>query len=594
MSGGNPLALWTLAGEAAAVLAVLAPAPFGIRLKAQAGPVRAAWLCCFEALLPQNLPQKRMPATIGDGRLLGGLDLAATLASGKPVAERGLLSEVDGGILTLAMAERLSAGHAARLARVLETGMVVAERDGMALALPSRFSLIALDEGEGDEVPPSALCDRLAITLDLTALSHRDLTPFPYDAAAIAEARARLASVQAGEEVLTALAGTALAFGIGSMRPALDAVLVARALAALNGREVVSEAEAGRAAALVLAPRATRMPALPEAESAEAPQPEPPPDEAEAEVPPPPSEKNASPEENPAPLEDVVLEAALAAMPPGLLLALQAGGAAKAGGAGKAGAMQKAALRGRIIGSKPGEVKGGARLDVIETLRAAAPWQALRRKTSTREGLLIARDDFRIARYKNRAETTTIFLVDASGSSAAQRLAEAKGAVRILLAECYIRRDEVALITFRGTEAALVLPPTRALVRAQRTLAALPGGGGTPIAPALDAALQLAEAVRRAGRTPMLVMMTDGRANIGRGGRPGRAEAQEDARKAATSLRAAGVASLLIDTSPKPQPLAAELASLMGARYVPLPQADAAKVAAAVSTLATPVKARAA
>ena len=323
------------------------------------------------------------------------------------------------------------------------------------------------------------------------------------------------------------------------------------------------------------------MPATGE-EEAPPPPPEPPDDT-------PPPETQSEDRDRPAELDDVVLEAARAAIPAGLLAQLLAqSGRMRARAAGKAGQFQKAATRGRIIGSKAGELRGGARLDVVETLRMAAPWQRLRRREpglADRAGIIVRRDDFRVARYRQRSETATLFVVDASGSSALQRLAEAKGAVRLLLAECYIRRDEVALIAFRRTEAELVLPPTRSLVAAERALASLPGGGATPLATAIAAAAALADAVRRKGRTPAIVFMTDGRANIDRDGQPGRAKAQADALAAAAALRGTGVSTLLVDTSPQPQPQAAEVSAAMGARYVPLPHADAAGIGRAVNAL---------
>ena len=175
---------------------------------------------------------------------------------------------------------------------------------------------------------------------------------------------------------------------------------------------------------------------------------------------------------------------------------------------GKAGALQKSNKRGRPAGVLRGDLRAGARLNVIETLRAAAPWQPLRRREAAASGetsrprILIRKDDFRISRFKQRTETTTIFVVDASGSAALHRLAEAKGAVELLLADCYIRRDQVALIAFRGSAAELLLPPTRSLARAKRSLAGLPGGGGTPLAAGLDAAFALSDSIRRKGQTP--------------------------------------------------------------------------------------------
>jgi magnesium chelatase subunit D len=187
-----------------------------------------------------------------------------------------------------------------------------------------------------------------------------------------------------------------------------------------------------------------------------------------------------------------------------------------------------------------------------------------------------SRDDFRIARMKQRTETTTIFVVDASGSSALNRLAEAKGAVELLLGECYVRRDKVALVAFRGRGAELLLPPTRSLVLAKRRLTNLPGGGGTPLAAGIDAATALADGVRRQGATPVIIVMTDGRANIARGGKPGRAQAEADARSAAGAMRAAGLTALLVDTSPRAQASAGRLAVDMGATYLALPSSDTA------------------
>lgn len=573
--------LWRMA-ELAAALVALDPAGIGgLCLRAPAGPLRDAWLSRFVELLGGR-PLLRMPAGIGDARLLGGLDLTATLASGRPVAERGLLAQADGGVVLAAMAERMSPASAARIALAMDAGEVAVARDGLAEASPSRFGLIAFDEGiADDERPPAALSERLALRLDLGALTHRDIEPAIFSPGEIALARDALASIAIDDVAIEALCAAALALGIGSARAALMAVRVARMIAALMGRDAVAQEDAALAASLVLAPRATQMPATGEEEA-------PPPPPEQPDDPPPPDEQGEAKDQS-ADLDDLVLEAAKAAIPAGLLAQLLAqGGRMRARASGKAGQFQKAATRGRVVGCKPGELRGGARLDVVETLRAAAPWQRLRRREpgmANRAGVIVRRDDFRVARYRQRSETATLFVVDASGSSALQRLAEAKGAVRLLLAECYVRRDEVALIAFRKTEAELVLPPTRSLVAAERALAALPGGGATPLATAIGAAAALADAVRRKGRTPAIVFITDGRANIDRDGQPGRARAQADALAAARALRLAGVSTLLIDTSPQAQPQAAELSAAMGARYVPLPHADAAGVSRAVNAL---------
>ncbi|WP_309242774.1 VWA domain-containing protein [Lichenibacterium dinghuense] len=224
----------------------------------------------------------------------------------------------------------------------------------------------------------------------------------------------------------------------------------------------------------------------------------------------------------------------------------------------------------------------------MATLRAAAPWQAMRGRASPAEPLRIRRDDFRVARRRDRQRTTTIFAVDASGSAAMGRLAEAKGAVELLLAECYVRRDDVALIGFRGRAAELLLPPTRSPARAKRELASLPGGGATPLAAGLAAAADLAAAAARDGRRAVVALLTDGRGNVARDGSADRARAADEAHAAARLLRAAGVACLVIDTSPRPGPAAARLAAEMGATYLPLPMADARGIARAVKSAAEP------
>jgi magnesium chelatase subunit D len=247
------------------------------------------------------------------------------------------------------------------------------------------------------------------------------------------------------------------------------------------------------------------------------------------------------------------------------------------------------------MGSRRGEPRAGARLNIIDTLRAAAPWQRLRLQAlaTTQSASLatpapnatrvqVRREDFHITRYKQTRQTTTVFVVDASGSAALHRLAEAKGAVELLLADCYVRRDQVAVLAFRGQGAELLLPPTRSLTRAKRSLAGLPGGGGTPLARALDATAALAEQITRRGETPVLVLLTDGRANIARDGKPGRVQAQEDAMASARQLLLAGYSALLLDTSPQPQPTARALADAMGATYVPLPYAGAQGMSQAV------------
>ena len=570
----------------------------GVALRGSAGPSRDEWLALLKKLLPAGTPQRRIPMNINDAALLGGLDLGATLNAGRPVAHHGVLANADGGVVVLAMAERVPLGTAARLAAVLDTQEVAVERDGLALRMPARFGVVALDEGmSDDEQVPAALLDRLAFLLQLQQTDPVD-TAYNWNAEDIAQARALLPRVKVSDDLVQALCAAALALGVYSLRAPLFALKTARCAAALDGVLDATEAHAALAAKLVLAPRATHLPQT-QAESDEEQQEqdetpaEPDPDEQNADQPrlsdepPPDDEADIS---NSEALADNVLQAAQAAIPAGLLAALQVGQAAKARAqaAGRSGAAQKSQTRGRPMGARRGEPRGGSRLNVIETLRAAAPWQKLRERQNPHPSdaehkrIHVRREDFHITRFKQTGQTTTLFVVDASGSSALNRLAEAKGAVELLLADCYVRRDRVAVLAFRGKTAELLLPPTRSLARAKRALAGLPGGGGTPLATAIDAARELANQISRRGETPIIVLLTDGRGNIARDGSPGRAKAADDATAAARQLRAAGLTALLLDTSPQPQAAAQMLATEMGAAYIPLPYAGAQAVSRVV------------
>lgn len=555
--------------RAAAMLLAVDPVGLGgAVLRGGPGPERDSWLAAFRAMLPEGMAWRRMPHQVADDRLLGGLDLAATLAAGRPVADRGLLAEADGGVLLLSTAERTAPAMASRIAAVMDAQMVRLERDGLARQSPARFALVALDEGQEEEAMAPALAERLAFHLApvLLAAGHRG---------AIAEARARRHQVEVSAETAHALCATAVALGIASLRAPILALRAAVAAAALAGRREVAPEDATLAARLVLAPRATMLPAAEPPAEAPPPQEETP--QADSSTPPAAAEGT---------LEDRVIAAATAALPAQLLAGLGAGmrASARSGASdGRAGLRKATPLRGRPAGTRPGPLRSGARLALVETLRVAAPWQRLRRQVRP-DGphLRIQASDIRLRRFEAPQQTVAIFVVDASGSAALHRLAEAKGAVELLLADCYVRRDRVALIGFRGRGAELLLPPTASLVRAKRCLAGLPGGGGTPLAAGLDAAQALAHACRRAGRTPLIVLLTDGRANVARDGTGGRARAESDALAAARPLRAAAVPSLLVDTAPRPQPFGRDLAAAMGARYLPLPFADAARLSGAV------------
>lgn len=594
----DPDDVWSDAAIATSLFAVDPDGLGGILLRAGFGPHRDQVCAWVNDLFKARGPVVRLPLHITDDRLLGGLSLPATLRAGRVVAERGVLAEAHGGVVIVAMAERLGAHVTAHLCGALDRGELSLERDGIAAIVACRFGVVALDEGIDDERAPAALRDRLAFQIDLSSLDARATSSVALDAADIESARALLPRVEIDEEVVNALCRAAQALGIASLRGPVLAAAAARAHAALEGRTSVEEADAVVAARVVLGSRATRLPPYTEepAEDAEPPASQSPSD-ADAPAKPErndPADASETPSEPAGALDEVVLEAAKSAIPAGLLDALVVESALRSTprSAGRAGAVRASTTGGRPAGTRQAPTPGGQRLNVVETLRAAAPWQALRRRERARASSPHARrieiraEDFRVTRFEQRAETSVIFSVDASGSAALQRLAEAKGAVEQVLADCYVRRDHVALIAFRGTTAALLLPPTRSLARVRRSLAELAGGGTTPIAAGIDAALSLALDERKRGRTPLVVVMTDGRANVAKSGGGGAAAAVADAIASARGLRAAGVRALFLDTAPRPRPQARLLASEMGARYLPLPYVDAVGISRTVQALA--------
>jgi magnesium chelatase subunit D len=616
----------------------------GVWLRAPYGPVRERWLAEMAAL---GGPGVRIPSHVDDERLMGGLDLSASLRSGSTVAQSGLLSRAHGHWVVLPMAERMRAETLARLVQAQDRGEVHALHVGNQAAQSCAFGVVALDESLADEPPlASALCDRLSLWLDLSDLAWADvghsavgaspwaddhdnttasasattsvaskrqahiatphstrplgLSDAPPIPLALLSARERLTHIHLNDDQTQALCHTALALGVGSLRASLAACRLACASAAWHGHTEVSDEDVAWAARMVLAPRATQLPASPPEDAAESEPP--PPSEAEAppddQTPPPEDHSEDTPEDQPAPpsaqeMQELVLAAALASIPPNLLDRMVLGANAPKGArsAGGSGAAQRSRQRGRPLAPRPGTPSQGARLHVLATLRAAAPRQKLRPPPPGGGRIAVRSEDFHVHRFQQKQASCLIFAVDASGSAALARLAEAKGAVELMLQQSYARRDQVCVIAFRGTKAEVLLPPTRSLVRAKRALGGLPGGGGTPLATALKLCQEQAQAQMRLGVTPLLVVLCDGRANVNLQGLGGRASAMTDALALAQAWRSLACASVWLDTSTQPDAKAQQLAQTMGARYLPMPQAQAQRMADVMQSLVAPAQA---
>ena len=581
----------------------------GIWLRAPFGPVRERWL---RHLLASGLNTVKVPGSVDMERLLGGIDLSLTLQTGSLHMQSGLLQQADQGVVCISMAERFPAALMAPMTQAMDTQSLPPLRmsDGSESAPRTQFGVVALDESMDDEPPiGKSLQERLGLWFDLQALAPSDVPELEFSQAGsgdsahqtldiripaekLHQARQLLPHIQWSDDQALAVCATALGLGIDSLRAPTLALRIACCHAALNMRSRVSDEDLEFAARRVLAPRATRWPAPAEQQPApdtsqEAEQ-EPPDQQAQQD--PPPADQSSQdepPTDSPSAedLQDMMIASALASLPPNLLDSLLTKpGSSQGNSSGRSGQFRSGMQRGRPLPPRPGRPAGHARLHVLATLRAAAPKQKLR--SGAGQGRVAIRsEDFHVHRFQQNSASCMILALDASGSAALQRLAEAKGAVELLLQQSYARRDSVCIVAFRGAKAQLLLPMTRSLVRAKRAMTGLPGGGGTPLALALKMACEQSIQLQRQGVTPILVVLSDGRANVTLQGLGGRVQAQADALLWVQQWRQTGHRSLWIDTSIQPDPQVQNLADAMGASYMPMPQVQAQRMANAMDNL---------
>ena len=574
----------------ALLLLAVEPRLRGVAFAGPAGSGKSALLHGLAALLP-GLPFEMLPLGSDEEALLGGLDLEATLARGARVVRHGLLARADRGLLAAEDCNLLPEGTVNLLLGALDAGEVRIEREGLSLRSPCRLRLVAtFDPAEG---PPRAhLLDRIGLIVPLPRLApagargeivRRHLTPaadlweedLDVLRDVVAVARASLGDIRLSETQARELANAAVALGVQGHRADLFAQLVARASAALALRDEVQREDLELAVRLVLLPRATQQPTAPPTDPP--PATETPPESSQDTPPEPPAEP---PADGDVELTEEVLTALAMDLPD--VLATLPFRSARGGRSGSRGSTD--GTRGRHVTSMPGTPREG-RLDVIATLRAAARWQRLRPRGARR--VAVRAEDLRIKRFRDKAGALFLFAVDASGSMALNRMRQAKGAVHALLEKAYVNRDRVALMSFRGQGAELLMPPTGSVEMLRRAVDQIPTGGGTPLAATLVAALEVAQQARRRGlQNVVLVLLTDARANVGL--KADRAGVEDELRQLALLTAASGLKALVIDTqrSYLSQGSAQKLASWLGGQYLYLPGASGATIAAAAQSAA--------
>jgi len=547
-------------------------------------------------------PFVEVPVNVTDEKLFGGLDIEYALSTGSRRVERGLVSRADSGILYVDNISLLEPRLTNQLLTVIDQGRYQIEREGISAAVKADFVVVG-SFGLGENELHRGLLERIGLIVSepngLTPDERTELLrrqdQFARDPGSfvqrfheetirarklVQKARKRLSTVAIVDEDRKRLSEAALRFGITGSRAEIFAVRAARANAALSGRDAVTDEDLALAVQITLVPKALTEPKSGAQQDSREPE-----ANSNDDRPPQRDQTNSTAQSteqlSPSAIEDLVIDARNSEIPPDLDELLRS----KKNNYGRPGTRLASSARHQIIVRTTSEKRGKhirstsspkskTSIDLFSTLVEAAPHQRSRPEPGNNR-VRIEKSDLRFKQFKQKDGSLFIFVVDASGSMALNRMNQAKGALVSLLQRSYLNRDKVALIAFRKNGAEILLPPSQSVALAKRAVDSMPVGGATPLAAGLVAALEMVRRARQSGvaHTPVVVF-TDGRANVGLTG--SQENVRDQIEQIATEIRRRGIPTVVIDTHLKftSSGEGERLANLLGGRYSYLPRAD--------------------